>query len=225
MEPGGRVAAALDAALGEFRREPFGGERGGAGDDDLPAGGLVRASDAGQCGALPGSGLAFDHHERVLAAREPDRLCAAPLTAGHRPWRVRGRAGRSRVATASSGSVPPGRRQALGDRDDGPFAAAVIAGRAGPVGEQQDLTGLTQHLKLPSASSIGCAGGLFERDRARFAGGERRVELRQRLKHHLRVGRLSVDALVCAEDFDTLAADSRLHGSACVAIRGRGRWR
>ena len=50
-----------------------GGERGGARDHDLAPAGLVRAGDAGQRRALPGSGLPLDHHEAVLTARQLDR--------------------------------------------------------------------------------------------------------------------------------------------------------
>jgi hypothetical protein len=74
VQGGGRVGARLDASGGEFAGESFGGDRRGAGDEDLSAGGVVGAGDPGQGGALPGPGLPFDDHEPRAAARQRDRL-------------------------------------------------------------------------------------------------------------------------------------------------------
>ena len=66
LKRGQRVLAGVDAGLVKIACQAFGGDGGGAGDDDVPAGVVVRAGDAGQRGALPGAGLALDHHELTV---------------------------------------------------------------------------------------------------------------------------------------------------------------
>ena len=74
LERGERVVASVDAGVVKIARQALGCDGGGAGDDDVPAGVVVGAGDAGQRGALPGAGLALDHHELTVAAGEHDRL-------------------------------------------------------------------------------------------------------------------------------------------------------
>ena len=74
LERGERVVAGVDAGVVKIARQALGRDGGGAGDDDVPAGVAVGAGDAGQRGALPGAGLALDHHELAIAAGEHDRL-------------------------------------------------------------------------------------------------------------------------------------------------------
>ena len=69
LERGERVVAGVDARVVEFACEALGGNAGGAGDDDVPAGVAVGAGDAGQRSALSGAGLAFDHHELAVCRR------------------------------------------------------------------------------------------------------------------------------------------------------------
>ena len=100
---------------------------------------------AGQRRALPGPGLPLDHHQPPVAARELDRRA---LLVDNRPPRVRELAveplglaldDRSPGCGATRrGGEPPG------DRDGRRSRAAVLAGGAGPVGEQQNLAGRSE---------------------------------------------------------------------------------
>ena len=72
---------------------------------------------------------------------------------------------------------------ALCGADGGLFAGAVLASRAAPVGQAEDLPGVAQLDKRPERVVDRDAGGALERDRACLAGGERRVELGQRVEH------------------------------------------
>ena len=74
LERGERIVASVDAGVVEIARQSLGCDGGGAGDDEVPAGVVVGAGDAGQRGALSGTGLPLDHHELAIAAAEHDRL-------------------------------------------------------------------------------------------------------------------------------------------------------
>ena len=87
------------------------------------------------------------------------------------------------------------------------FAGAVRAGRAAPVGEAQDLPGVTQLDERPERVVDRNAGGALERDRARLAGGERRVELCQRVEHPFRRGRRQRLTRLAAEHLNALGRE------------------
>ena len=88
------------------------------------------------------------------------------------------------------------------------FAGAVLAGRAAAVGEAEDLTGVAQLDKRTERVVDRGAGGALERDRARLAGRERRVELSQRVEHPIRCGRRQRLALLAAEHLDVLGRET-----------------
>ena len=96
---------------------------------------------------------------------------------------------------------------ALCGADGRVFAGAVLAGRAAPVGEAEDLPGVAQLDERPERVVDRDAGGALERDRARLAGGERRVELRQRVEHPIGRGRRQRLALLAAEHLDALGRE------------------
>lgn len=96
---------------------------------------------------------------------------------------------------------------ALCGADGGAFAGAVLAGRAVPVGEAEELAGVTQLDERPECVVDRDADGALERDRARLAGGERRVELRQRVEHPVRRGRRQRLTLLAAEHLDALGRE------------------
>jgi hypothetical protein len=66
LERGERVLVRTDAGVVKIARQALGGNGSGAGDDDVPAGVVMGAGDAGQRGALPGAGLSLDHHELTV---------------------------------------------------------------------------------------------------------------------------------------------------------------
>ena len=94
------------------------------------------------------------------------------------------------------------------------FAGAVLAGRAAPVGEAEDLPVVTKLDQRPERVVNWGAGGALERDCARLAGGERRVELRQRVEHPIRCGRRQRFMLLAAEDLDALGREPDPAGCA-----------
>ena len=140
---------------------------------------LVGARDPGERRALSGSGVPFDHHQRCsphassIAAR-----CSSdsrpPVLASSRSSRSASRSGRG-----GGERLDRGRGEAFGDRDDGSLAAAMLPRGAGPVGEHENVIARSERAELIERRLDRRAGRALQRDRARIAGRERRVELRQ----------------------------------------------
>ena len=107
VQPGGRERLAGDASVGELVRESFGGERGGARDQDLTATGLMRAGDArsASCScpvpACPSitTSRCSPHASSIAARCSSDRR--PPVLASSRSSRSASRA----AAAAGSGSI------------------------------------------------------------------------------------------------------------------------
>lgn len=143
--------------------------------------------------------MPLDHDQRPGAARQLDRgsllVRQPPTSSGKLLIESVYLAGGRRCGKR----VEPGGGESVGDRDDGPFAAAVLAGGAGPVGEDEDILGCPQLAELLKGVIDWGAGGLFERDRAGVASGERRIEFRQRVEYVVRPGRGQRWLLLVAE--------------------------
>ena len=220
VQRGGRVGARLHAGGGQLAGEPFGGERGGAGDDQLASGGLVGAGDPGQrscsCRSRP-----VPRSRPTAACRTPARSPGVARQRARRRVRpARGRAARSPARRAPARAARRSCRRAARRSRPCPLAAAVLAGGAGPVGEHEDLLGCSQLAQRLERVSDRHAGRALERDRARVARGERRVKLGQPVEQRTRVRRRQRPS-AAAEPVQRRPVEP-VAGARCAASARRG---